>query len=40
MPPPKPDTEFPEIVELDRVNEVPRLKMPPPFTAEFVEIVE
>jgi len=40
MPPPKPDAEFPEMVELEMVSEVPWLKMPPPPVAEFPVIVE
>ena len=40
MPPPKPEVEFPEIVESEIVSEVPWLKMPPPLVAELPEIVE
>ena len=40
MPPPKPEAEFPEMVESEIVSEVPWLKMPPPLVAELPEIVE
>ncbi len=40
MPPPKPEVEFPEIVESEMMSEVPWLKIPPPPDAELPEIVE
>ena len=39
MPPPKPDAEFPEMVELEMVR-VPEFQIPPPFKEKLPEIVE
>jgi len=39
MPPPKPDAEFPKMVELEMVR-VPEFQIPPPFKEKLPEIVE